>query len=53
MKKLFRTLVNMGISKLKSIRQGKHFEIDINEKELTVAKKKSMRCVENFSKPYY
>ena len=34
------TLVNMGISNLKSIRQGKHFEIDINEKELTVAKKK-------------
>ncbi len=34
------TLVNMGINNLKSIRQGKHFEIDINEKELTVAKKK-------------
>ena len=34
------TLVNMGINNLKSLRQGKHFEIDINEKEITVAKKK-------------
>ena len=34
------TLVNMGMSSLKSIRQGKHFEIEINESEEVVAKKK-------------
>ena len=34
------TLVNMGMSKLKSIRQGKHFEIDVEENDISSAKKK-------------
>ena len=34
------TLINMGMSDLKSIRQGKHFEIDVNEKDQTLAEKK-------------
>ena len=34
------TLVNMGMSNLKSIRQGKSFEIEINEDEEVAAKKK-------------
>ena len=34
------TLVNMGMSKLKSIRQGKHFEIDVEEKDISSAEKK-------------
>ena len=34
------TLVNMGINNLKSIRQGKHFEIEINETNQDIAKKK-------------
>ena len=34
------TLVNMGMNNLKSIRQGKHFEIDINENDLKEAEKK-------------
>ncbi len=34
------TLLNMGMNKLKSIRQGKHFEIDIDEKDLSTAEKK-------------
>ena len=34
------TLVNMGMSNLKSIRQGKHFEIEINENDQTTAEKK-------------
>ena len=34
------TLVNMGMNKLKSIRQGKHFEIDVDEKDVSSAKKK-------------
>ncbi len=34
------TLVNMGMNNLKSIRQGKHFEIEINENDQTTAKKK-------------
>ena len=34
------TLTNMGMRSLKSIRQGKHFEIEINESEETVAEKK-------------
>ena len=34
------TLINMGMSDLKSIRQGKHFEIDVSEKDQTVAEKK-------------
>ena len=34
------TLKNMGMVDLKSIRQGKHFEIEVNEKNLTEAEKK-------------
>ena len=34
------TLVSMGMNNLKSIRQGKHFEIEINENDQTTAKKK-------------
>ena len=34
------TLINMGMNKLKSIRQGKHFEIEINEKDQIEAEKK-------------
>ena len=34
------TLNNMGMKSLKSIRQGKHFEIDIAENVLNLAEKK-------------
>ena len=34
------TLVNMGMSKLKNIRQGKHFEIEIDDNDLSSAEKK-------------
>ena len=34
------TLINMGMSNLKSLRQGKHFEIEINEKNQIEAEKK-------------
>ena len=34
------TLVNMGMGSLKNIRQGKHFEIEINDREEESAKKK-------------
>ena len=34
------TLVNMGMNSLKNIRQGKHFEIEIEEKNETLAEKK-------------
>ena len=34
------TLVNMGMNKLKSIRQGNHFEIDVDEKDVSSAEKK-------------
>ena len=34
------TLVNMGMNNLKSIRQGKHFEIDIDENDQSIAEKK-------------
>ena len=34
------TLVNMGMSSLKSIRQGKHFEIDIDENDQSIAERK-------------
>ena len=34
------TLVNMGMSNLKNIRQGKHFEIEVDESNDTVAQKK-------------
>ncbi|MFL2875937.1 MAG: phosphoribosylformylglycinamidine synthase [Pelagibacterales bacterium MED-G43] len=34
------TLVNMGMNSLKSVRQGKHFEIEINENDKVSAEKK-------------
>ena len=34
------TLVNMGMKNLKSIRQGKHFEIEVNENNEVDAKSK-------------
>ena len=34
------TLVNLGMNSLKSIRQGKHFEIEINETDQKVAESK-------------
>ena len=34
------TLVNMGMSNLKNIRQGKHFEIEIDESDTNSAEKK-------------
>jgi phosphoribosylformylglycinamidine synthase subunit PurS len=34
------TLINMGMNKLKSIRQGKHFEIDVGDNDLSAAEKK-------------
>ena len=34
------TLVNMGMKDLKNIRQGKHFEIEVDENELSSAEKK-------------
>ena len=34
------TLTNLGISNLKSIRQGKFFEIDVDEKDQKEAEKK-------------
>ena len=34
------TLVNMGINNLKSIRQGKHFEIEVDENDQKNAEKK-------------
>ena len=34
------TLVNMGMSSLKNIRQGKHFEIEIDESDTNSAEKK-------------
>ena len=34
------TLLNMGIVSLQNIRQGKYFEIEINEKDDVLAKKR-------------
>ena len=34
------TLQNMGMSSLKNLRQGKYFEIELNEKDENEAKKK-------------
>jgi phosphoribosylformylglycinamidine synthase len=34
------TLINIGMNKLKSIRQGKHFEIDEEEEDASTAEKK-------------
>ena len=42
------TLINMGMSNLKSIRQGKHFEIDIDENDPLLAEKKLKICVKSY-----
>jgi len=34
------TLINMGMKNLKSIRQGKHFEVELDESDESTAKKK-------------
>ena len=34
------TLVNMGMNNLKSIRQGKYFQIEVDEEDQTTAEKK-------------
>ena len=34
------TLINMGMNNLKSIRQGKHFEIEVDENDQSIAEKK-------------
>ena len=34
------TLINMGMNNLKNIRQGKHFEIEVNESDVKTAQKK-------------
>ena len=39
-KVVLNTLINMGMNNLKNIRQGKHFEIEVDEVELSVAKNK-------------
>ena len=37
---VFNTLENMGIENLKNIRQGKYFQIEINEEDQTKAENK-------------
>ena len=39
-KVVLNTLVNMGMNDLKNVRQGKHFEIEVNENDQDNAKKK-------------
>ena len=39
-KVVLNTLINMGMNNLKNIRQGKHFEIEVDEVEESVAKNK-------------
>ena len=34
------SLINLGMSNLKNIRQGKHFEIEVDENDVTTAQKK-------------
>ena len=34
------TLINMGMNKLKNLRQSKHFEIEVDENDVTTAQKK-------------
>ena len=48
------TLNNLGMKSLKSIRQGKFFEIEIDEKEQIEAEKKiNEMCKKTFSKFNY
>ena len=39
-KVVLNTLINMGMNNLKNIRQGKHFEIEVDEIDESVAKNK-------------
>ena len=39
-KVVLNTLINMGMKNLKNIRQGKHFEIEIDEVDESIAKNK-------------
>ena len=39
-KVVLNTLINMGMNNLKNIRQGKHFEIEVDEKNQSEAEKK-------------
>ena len=39
-KVVLNTLINMGMNNLKNIRQGKHFEIEVDEKKQSEAEKK-------------
>ena len=39
-KVVLNTLVNMGMNNLKSIRQGKHFEVELDETDVSNAKRK-------------
>ena len=39
-KVVLNTLVNMGINNFKSIRQGKHFEVELDETDVSNAKRK-------------
>ena len=41
------TLINLGMN-LKNIRQGKYFEVDVNDADQTKAEKMWMKCVKNF-----
>ncbi len=34
------TLINMGMDKLKNIRQGKHFEVEVDDNNVSSAEKK-------------
>ena len=34
------TLMNLGMNNLKSIRQGKYFEVEVSDKDIDIAKKK-------------
>ena len=39
-KVVLNTLINMGMNKLKNVRQGKHFEIEVDEVDESVARNK-------------
>ena len=39
-KVVLNTLINMGMNNLKNIRQGKHFEIEVDDTNLSSAEKK-------------
>ena len=39
-KVVLNTLINMGMDKLKNIRQGKHFEVEVDDNNVSSAEKK-------------